>query len=155
MAIIDALLETCLEQWRHHLKTCNNISKDSTFSSNPQLHLNGHNVNLDNVISKSIYNEARPKNDSVPTAQSRYTETYSETLEWGKIYQIPFKVAIDCRFREFQYKILHRYLGTNRFLYKIGLVPSSMCTALQKRKWVYRTSTVKMWIFCRFLERTN
>ena len=89
---------------------------------------------MDKVTSKSIYNEVRSKNDSVPTAQLRYTETYSETLEWEKIYQIPFKVhlAIDYRSREFQYKILHRYLGTNKFLYKIGLVPSSMCTFCKK-----------------------
>ena len=34
MAIIDALHSL----WRHHLKTCNNFSKNSTFSSNAQLH---------------------------------------------------------------------------------------------------------------------
>ena len=50
--------------WRHHLKTCNNFSKNSIFSSNAQLHLNGQNVNLDNVTSKSIYNEIHSKNDS-------------------------------------------------------------------------------------------
>ena len=81
MAIIDALPA----QWRQHLKTCNNFSKNPTFSSDAQLHLNGHNVNLDKVISKSIYNEVRSKNESVPTAQLRYTETYSETLEWEEI----------------------------------------------------------------------
>ena len=50
----------------------------------------------------------------------------------GKDMSIPFKVAIDSRSREFQYKISHRYLGTNKFLYKIGLVPSSMCTFCKK-----------------------
>ena len=128
MVIMDALPA----QWRHHLKTCSNFSKNSTFSSNAQLHLNAHNVNLDKVISKSVYNEVRSKNESAPTAQLRYTETYGGTLEWGEIYRIPFKVAIDSRSREFQYKILHRYLATNKFLHKIGLVPSSMCTFCKK-----------------------
>ena len=128
MAIMDALPA----QWRHHLKTCSNFSENSTFSSNAQLHLNGHNVNLDKVISKSVYNEVRSKNESVPIAQLRYTESYGETLEWEEIYQIPFKVAIDSRSREFQYKILHRYLATNKFLHKIGLVPSSLCTFCKK-----------------------
>ena len=35
MAIMDALPA----QWRHHLKTCSNFSKNSTFSSDAQLHL--------------------------------------------------------------------------------------------------------------------
>ena len=120
MAIIDALPA----QWRQHLKTCNGVfKKNFRFSSNAQLYLNDHNVNLDKVIFKSIYNEVRSKNEGVPTAQLRYTETYCETLKWEEIYRIPFKVAIDSRSREFQYKILHRYLATNKFLHKIGLVP--------------------------------
>ena len=37
-------------------------------------------------------------------------------------------MTVDSRSREFQFKVLHRYLATNKFLHKIGLVPSLLCT---------------------------
>ena len=37
-------------------------------------------------------------------------------------------MTVDSRSREFQFNVLHRYLATNKFLYQIGLVPSSLCT---------------------------
>ena len=55
-------------------------------------------------------------------------------LEWEQIYRIPFRVAIDAKSHEFQYKVLHRYLATNIFLRKIGLAPSPFVHFLQKRK---------------------
>ena len=38
------------------------------------------------------------------------------------------KVLNDTKSREFQYKILNRYLTTNAFLHKIGLIASPLCT---------------------------
>ena len=35
---------------------------------------------------------------------------------------------MDSKSREFQFKVLHRYLATNKLLHKIGLVPSFLCT---------------------------
>ena len=37
-------------------------------------------------------------------------------------------MTVNSRSREFQFKVLHRYLATNKFLHKIGLVPSCSCT---------------------------
>ena len=48
-------------------------------------------------------------------------------LNWQEIYNLPFKVLIDSSSREFQYKILNRFLKTNLFLYKIGLITSPLC----------------------------
>ena len=52
----------------------------------------------------------------------------SVDLNWQEIYNLPFKVLIDSNSREFQYKILNRFLTTNSFLYKIGLIASPLCT---------------------------
>jgi len=49
-------------------------------------------------------------------------------LEWKEIYNLPFKVLNDTKSRECQYKILNRYLTTNAFLHKIGLIASPLCT---------------------------
>ena len=124
MMIIDSIPT----QWRHHLKTCNNYQNNSTCSKSAQLHLNGHNICLDKAISKNIYKEVRSKAEIIPTAQLKYSEKYNYDLDWKEIYLIPFKVTVDSRSREFQFKVLHRYLATNKFLHKIVLVPSFLCT---------------------------
>ena len=112
MAIIDAIPT----QWRHHLKICNNYQlNNSSVSSNAQLHLNGH-------------KEVRSKVEIIPTTQLKYSEKYNYQLDWKEKYCIPFRVTVDSRSREFQFKVLHRYLATNKFLHKIGLVPSFLCT---------------------------
>ena len=49
-------------------------------------------------------------------------------LGWKEIYNLPFKVVNETKSREFQYKILNRYLTTNAFLHKIGLIASPLCT---------------------------
>ena len=49
-------------------------------------------------------------------------------LNWKEIYSLPFKVALDTKSREFQYKILNRYLVTNTFLKKIGKADFSACS---------------------------
>ena len=50
-------------------------------------------------------------------------------IHWDtEIYNLPFKVLLDTKSREFQYKNLNRYLTTNPFLYKIGLTASPLCT---------------------------
>ena len=83
-------------------------------------------------VSKNIYKEVRSKTETIPTAQLKYPEKYYE-LDWKEIYCIPFRVTVDSRSREFQFKVLHRYLATKTFLHKIGLVPSFLC-AICKRE---------------------
>ena len=65
---------------------------------------------------------------SMKPLQLRYSEQYSSAcLEWREIYSLTSKVLIDTKSREFQYKILNRYL-TNSFVHKIGLIASPLCT---------------------------
>ena len=104
MTIIDAIPT----QWRHHLKTCNNHENNSLVSNSAQLHLNGHNMRLDKAISKNIYKEVRSKVEIIPTAQLKYSEKYNYQLDWKEIYCIPFRVTVDSRSREFQFRC---YIG--------------------------------------------
>ena len=128
MAIIDAIPT----EWRHHLKTCNNFQNNLTRSNSAQLHLNGHDVCHDKAISENIYNVVRSKVEIIPTAQLKYSEKYNYQLDWKEIYRIPFRVTVDSRSRESQFKVFHLYLATNKFLHKIGLVPSFLCTFCER-----------------------
>ena len=58
-------------------------------------------------MSKSIYPELISVLVPPPTAQSRYNESFDTVpLNWKEIYSLAFKVALDTKSREFQYKIL-------------------------------------------------
>ena len=37
-------------------------------------------------------------------------------------------MALDTKSREFQYKLLNRFIATSAFLHKIGIVSSSLCS---------------------------
>ena len=53
------------------------------------------------------------------------TETFH--LDWERIYSLHFKVTLDTKLREFQYKILHRICYTNDMLFKFRIVDSPLC----------------------------
>ena len=117
-------------QWRNSL-ALHGQQSDKTFvlKDHIKLRLKNQEVSIDKAASKEIYGEIRSKYETTPTAQAKYTEQYSNVyLQWKEIYNLSFKVLQDTKSREFQYKILHRYLTTNAFLRKIGLIASPLYT---------------------------
>ena len=64
-----------------------------------------------------------------PTPQKKYVEFFeNDDLNWKEIYSLPYQVAFDTKSREFQYKLLHRYLAANDFLNRIGISSSPRCS---------------------------
>ena len=51
------------------------------------------------------------------------TETFQ--LDWERVYSLPFKITVDTKWREFQYKILHRICYRN-VTFKFGLAESPL-----------------------------
>ena len=52
----------------------------------------------------------------------------NETVNWESTYSLPFWCTKETKLREFQFKLLHRRIAANDFLYKIGLnslIPAS------------------------------
>ena len=94
-----------------------------------QLVLDNQKVLITEVTSKKVYWELISGIVTQPTAQLKYNESFRDvSLEWKEIYSLPFKVVLDTKSREFQYKILNRYLVTNTFLKKIAKADSSACS---------------------------
>ena len=101
------------------------------FILDDQIHLvlNNHKISIDKVISKGVYEELISQFVTPPMAQLRYNENFNTVcLDWKEIYSLPFKVSLDTKSREFQYKILNRYLATNTYLKRIGKIDSSACS---------------------------
>ena len=53
------------------------------------------------------------------------TETFQLDLE--RVFSLPFKITLDTKLREFQYKILHRICYTNDMLFKFSLSENLLC----------------------------
>ena len=126
IAIIDAI--PC--KWREILKT-KSIEDKSDFGLQDGIYLRllDTRIPISKAISKGVYADFKSKVSTTATAHQRYTDFFSEhSLEWKEIYSLPFKVALDTKSREFQYKILHRFLPTNILLKKMGKVDSSECS---------------------------
>ena len=52
----------------------------------------------------------------------------NKTVNWESTYSLSFWSTKETKLREFQFKLLHRRIATNDFLYKIGIKQSDSCT---------------------------
>lgn len=79
---------------------------------------------------KSKIKAMKFKQCEVIKSQNKYNVMFTEMNDhlWKVAYMIPHHVMHDNKIKEMQFKILHRIIGTNKFLYKINRVPSPTCT---------------------------
>ena len=125
MSLIDAIPS----EWRKKLKNRKPIALSNIVCRKKQLLLNGNPTNFINITQKSVYLELTSRIINFPTAQKSFSYIYPNTkFDWKAIYELPLKVTIDTKTRQFQYKILHRILYTNKMLFKMNLVDTSKCT---------------------------
>ena len=93
------------------------------------LRLNQQKTLINKAVSKTIYKELRNRVITIPSAQEKYKNSFiNDTFDWPEIYSLPHRVTSDTKMREFQFKLLNKYLTTNAFLYKIGVTSSPVCS---------------------------
>jgi len=86
------------------------------------------NFDINTINTQITYKKLLKKNSITPTAQLKYSKEFNLKFEvWRNIYLLPRYCTKDNILKEFQYKILHRYLGTNKMLYKCGLSSRNTC----------------------------
>ena len=87
-------------------------------------------MDLENCKSKEIYRALVNSKCDTPTGLLKYCDTYEDlsNVKTDNIYMIPRLCCKDNEIKEFQFKILHRYLPTNSLLYKMRKVISYKCT---------------------------
>ena len=115
-----SLIDPLPTQWRESLKTCISTG-DTLFNlrNEIKLRLSGQIVLLEKAYSKIVYKELRNRIVTPPSAKLKFNAHFvNDTLSWEKIYSLPYRVALDTKTREFQYKLLNRCLVTNIFLCK-------------------------------------
>ena len=58
-----------------------------------------------------------------------FTEIYGfDKIDWCESYSLPFLCTREPKLRIFQFKLLHRRISTNRYLFKIGISSSELCS---------------------------
>ena len=51
-----------------------------------------------------------------------------DSTKWSQIFSVPFTCTVDSKLKWFQFRLTHRILGTNSFLFKINKKDSNVCT---------------------------
>ena len=69
----------------------------------------------------------------LPKAVAKWNNTFLG-LDWPAIYSSLKNSTSDTRFKWFQYRILHRVLTTNDYLYKTKVIDSDRCTCCKTEK---------------------
>jgi len=133
--LLFSLFNAIPEDWRKKLK----LNRNLAFSSDDchialtcfSLYLDGKVVNAEKPIQfKLLYEVFLSKISSVPTATKKFNEEFNSEsfqLDWERIFSLPFKITLDTKLREFQFKILHRICYTNVMLFKFGFADSPLC----------------------------
>ena len=64
-----------------------------------------------------------------PKALVKWENSFPDnTFNWNFIFTTPFVVARDAKIQYFQFRYLHRIIGTNDFLFRIKIKDSPLCS---------------------------
>ena len=145
-----SVLNALPSQWRDSLnRSLYSVKKAFNLQEKIVLRLNGQNTSINKAVSKTIYKELRNRVITIPSAQEKYGSSFvSDTLDWPEIYSLPHRVTSDTKLRQFQFKLLNKYLATNAFLYKIGVASSPLRSFCEKEN----ESLEHIFIYCNYAE---
>ena len=71
------------------------------------------------------------KNNEKPSVKAKWgikLNTIINENEWNCIFELPFLITNDVKVQWFQYRIIHRILGTNSLLNKMKIIDDPLCT---------------------------
>ncbi len=74
-----------------------------------------------------IYREIMSNRNVIKNSEQKWEELMNINIEWKKVYTASYKATIDVRLQEFQFKILHRILPTNKALHLWNLSDTDKC----------------------------
>ena len=64
-----------------------------------------------------------------PTSEEKIEQELGATdLIWSKIYMLGRRITLDSYSRQFHFKITHNVLFSNKALYRMNIVESSLCS---------------------------
>ena len=111
------------------IKKCNIVNVH--YKNCIMIKLQNKSGSFEDMSSKQLYNLLLNYNCTFSKAQQKHS-LYFDLLfsfeQWERIYMLPHKTVKCNEVKEMQYKILHRYIATNRLLSLMKKVECSQCT---------------------------
>ncbi len=103
-------------------------------------------IDIQECGSREMYNKIVKLRKEKPTALKSHFDKFSllDEKEVENMFIIPRMCTRDMKMKEFQYKILHRYLPTNDLLYKMKKVSSKKCSFCN----LYNDTVIHMFYEC-------
>ena len=78
--------------------------------------------------SKDMYNVLFEKSSTKLRCEEKWSLTLNKNFDWKTVHNMSFYSTKSSKLHWFQYRIIHRILGTNKFLFKIKIKQSDKCT---------------------------
>lgn len=90
---------------------------------------NGDNkIHIYNAYSKSVYNIFIKLKQETPTSLEKWQcSTLIEQSDWSNIFRLPYLCCRETQLQALQYRIIHRFLPCNKWLYNISIMQSNIC----------------------------
>ena len=109
---------------------------------------NGEKFDLLESDSKEMYQKIIFENNVENKAMLKYTAMYDIQPESWKMIYTKFRLCTkDNNIKELQYKILHRYIPTNKLLFQMSKTPSDKCTFCE----MYIETIEHIFFHCQFV----
>ena len=109
------------------------------------INVNSKKMCLRTVQNQHIYNALLVKR--TPTAERKWKEEGFNLQCWERVYEIPYKCTSSTKLQSLQYRVLHRYIPTRRFLCTRSIIGSKLCRTCFEvddlQHFFYRCTDVK------------
>ena len=121
-------------------------------------------INFTNNLrpNKIIYDYLVKPKLTTPRAVFKWEETRNYTINWNRVFRLPYGAVRDTKVQFFQLRFIHRIIGTNSFLHKIKLKDTPLCTfcnfdieTLEHLFWSCRVTQVFWHSICELLFTHN
>ena len=89
------------------------------------INVNNKKICLRIVQNRHIYNALLVKR--TPTAERKWEEEGFNVQCWERVYEIPYKCTSSTKLQSLQYRVLHRYIPTRKFLCTRNIIGSRLC----------------------------
>lgn len=121
------------------LNVCTNVSNKCILLPNEDL------IDVQSSSSQDMYSKIVKLRKEKPTALKSHLEHFSlNEQEIENMFVLPRMCTNDMVIKEFQYKILHKYLPTNYLLHKMKMIESQKCTFCN----LYRETIIHVFFDC-------
>ena len=122
----EALLRGIPQLWKQRLTSIPS-KKVSEREKNdaPSIYVNNHEHSITNIRSKNFYDIGL--NHKTPKAVIRWEELGYRNMNWEKIFSIPYECTKSTKLQSLQFRILHRYIPTRRYLYIRNVTNTPKC----------------------------